>query len=116
QGKEILEKGQSVVIFPQATRSSEFVPEQFNSMAIKLAKNTGVKVLPMAIKTDFWGNSRHLKGFGPLDRKKPIYIIFDEPMSVKGNGKEEHQQIIRFIISHLEEWKKSPNPLKKHYI
>jgi 1-acyl-sn-glycerol-3-phosphate acyltransferase len=114
QGKEILERGQSVVIFPQATRRIEFVPEHFNSLAIKLAKNTGVKVLPMAVKTDFWGNSRHLKSFGPLDRKKPIYMTFDEPMSVKGNGKEEHQQVIRFISSHLEKWKKSPNSLKKH--
>jgi 1-acyl-sn-glycerol-3-phosphate acyltransferase len=113
QGKEILERGQSVVIFPQATRRIEFVPEQFNSLAIKLAKNTSVRVLPMAVKTDFWGNSKRLKGFGPLDRKKPIYITFDEPMTVKGNGKEEHQQIIRFISSHLEKWKKSPNPSKK---
>lgn len=113
QGKEILDKGVSLVIFPQATRRVEFIPEQFNSLGIKLAKNTGVKVLPMAIKTDFWGNSQHLKGFGPLDRKKPIYMTFDEPMTVKGNGKEEHQQIIRFISSHLEEWKKSPNPSKK---
>jgi len=114
QGKEILEKGQSVVIFPQATRSSEFVPAQFNSLGIKLAKNTGVKVLPMAVKTDFWGNSPHLKGFGPIDRKKPIYMTFDKPMTVKGNGKEEHQQIIRFISSHLEKWNEAPNPSKKH--
>jgi len=106
QGKEILEKGVSLVIFPQATRRKEFVPGQFNSLGIKLAKNTGVKVLPMAIKTDFWGNSKHLKGFGPLDRNKPIYMTFDEPMTVKGNGKEEHQQIIHFISSHLEEWEK----------
>lgn len=113
QGKEILERGQSLVIFPQATRRVEFIPEHFNSLGIKLARNTGVKVLPTAIKTDFWGNSPHLKGFGPLDRKKPIYMVFDEPMTVKGNGKEEHQQIIRFISSHLEKWKKSPNPSKK---
>ena len=106
QGKEILEKGVSLVIFPQATRSKEFVPEQFNSLGIKLAKNTGVKVLPMAIKTDFWGNGKHLKGFGPLDRKKPIYMTCAEPMTVKGNGKEEHRQIISFISSHLEEWEK----------
>lgn len=113
QGKEILERGLSVVIFPQATRRSEFVPAQFNSLGIKLAKNTGVKVLPTAVKTDFWGNSKHLKGFGPIDRKKPIYMTFGKPMTVKGNGKEEHEQIIRFIGSHLEEWKKSTNTSKK---
>lgn len=107
QGKKILQNGKSLVIFPQATRRVEFIPEQFNSLGIKLAKNAGVKVLPMAIKTDFWGNSKLLKGFGPIDRKKTIYITFHEPLTVKGNGKEEHQQIIRMISSHLEKWKDS---------
>jgi 1-acyl-sn-glycerol-3-phosphate acyltransferase len=106
QGKEILEKGVSLVIFPQATRRQEFVPGQFNSLGIKLAKNVGVKVLPVAIKTDFWGESKTIKGFGPLGREKPIHMVFGEPMTVKGNGKEEHQQIIRFISSYLEEWEK----------
>lgn len=109
QGKDIIERGQSLVIFPQATRTVKFDPGKFNSLAIKLAKNCGVKVLPMAIKTDFWGNSKYLKSFGPLDRKKTIYIKFDEPMTINGNGKEEHQQIIRFITSQLEEWNASPN-------
>ena len=107
QGKEILEKGISLVIFPQATRRIEFIPEKFNTLGIKLAKNTGVKVLPTAIKTDYWSNGKYLKGFGPVDKKKPIHISFGEPMTGNGNGKEEHQQIIRFIGSHLEKWQET---------
>ncbi|UCH98804.1 MAG: 1-acyl-sn-glycerol-3-phosphate acyltransferase [Candidatus Aminicenantes bacterium] len=110
EGQQALENGLSLVIFPQATRSLEFNPEKFNTLGVKLARNTGVKILPLAIKTDFWGHSKIIKGFGPLDRKKPIYMTFGEPITIKGNGKEEHQQIIRFIGSHLEKWQQPANP------
>ena len=104
-GKETLARGLSLIIFPQSTRSTRFIPGKFNSLGIKLAKNAGVKILPMAIKTDFWGESKRIKGFGPLNREKPIYMTFGEAMTINGNGKEEHRQIIEFITSHLEKWK-----------
>jgi len=109
QGIEILKKGKSLVIFPQATRTPHFDPEKFNTLGIKLAVKSGVKILPTAIKTDFWGDSKIIKGFGPLDRKKPIYITFGSPIEIKGNGKEEHREIIHFIQSHLDQWKQSRN-------
>jgi 1-acyl-sn-glycerol-3-phosphate acyltransferase len=104
QGKEILAHGKSLVVFPQSTRTRDFNPVKFNTLGVKLAKNTGVKIVPTAIKTDFWGESKLIKGFGPLHREKTIHITFGEPMTVNGSGKEEHQQIIRFIISHLDRW------------
>jgi 1-acyl-sn-glycerol-3-phosphate acyltransferase len=103
-GEEILKSGQSLVIFPQSTRTRQFIPEQFNTLGVKLAGKAGVKVLPMAIKTDFWGDGNWLKGFGPLYREKTIYMTIGEPMSINGNGKEEHRQIIEFVRSHLEKW------------
>jgi 1-acyl-sn-glycerol-3-phosphate acyltransferase len=104
-GVELLSKGISIVIFPQSTRSLDFKPEEFNSIGVKLAKKAGVEVVPVAIKTDFWGNGRWIKELGPLDRHKPIHIRFGEPFRVTGNGKEENQKIIDFIKSSLEEWK-----------
>jgi 1-acyl-sn-glycerol-3-phosphate acyltransferase len=105
EGEKTLNSGHSLVVFPQSTRSVDFVPEKFNSLGVKLAKKTGVKVLPTAIKTDFWGPGKTIKGFGPLERQKPIYMTFAEPMAIQGNGKEEHRQIVQFISSHLNEWK-----------
>ena len=113
EGEKILEKGTSLVIFPQSTRSPVFIPEKFNSLGVKLARQAGVKVLPMAIKTDFWSDSKLIKGFGPLERKKPIYITFGEPLAVTGSGKEEHQHIVRFIASHLEKWRQPPDSLSR---
>ncbi|MEI6050371.1 MAG: lysophospholipid acyltransferase family protein [Bacteroidota bacterium] len=104
-GANLLSKGVSIVIFPQSTRSLEFKSEEFNSLGVKLAKKAGVAVVPVAIKTDFWGNGKWIKEIGPINRHKPIHIRFGEPISVTGNGKEENQKIIDFIQSSLEEWK-----------
>ena len=54
-----------------------FKPEEFNSIGVKLAKKAGVPVVPVAIKTDFWGNGRIIKELGPIDNKKTIHIKFD---------------------------------------
>jgi 1-acyl-sn-glycerol-3-phosphate acyltransferase len=99
-----LSKGISIVIFPQSTRSVEFRHEEFNSLGVKLAKKAGVKVIPVALKTDFWGNGKVIRELGPLDSRKTIYIKFSEPFPVTGTGKEENQKIIDFIQSSLKEW------------
>ena len=104
-GSNLLSKGVSIVIFPQSTRSVEFKPEEFNSLGVKLAKKAGIQVIPVAIKTDFWGNGKLLKEIGTLDHNKPIHIKFGEPFSIKGNGREENQKIIDFILTSLQEWR-----------
>lgn len=104
-GMDLLSRGISIVIFPQSTRSIEFRPEDFNSLGVKLAKKAGVKVVPIALKTDFWGNGRIIKELGPIDRSKHIYIKFGEPFEVTGSGKEENQKIIDFIQTSLAEWR-----------
>jgi 1-acyl-sn-glycerol-3-phosphate acyltransferase len=104
KGMELLSKGISIVIFPQSTRSIEFKPEEFNSLGVKLAKKAGVKVVPIALKTDFWGQGKVIKELGPLDSKKIIYFKFGEPFPVTGTGKAENQKIIDFIQEALKEW------------
>jgi 1-acyl-sn-glycerol-3-phosphate acyltransferase len=104
RGKELLSKGTSIIIFPQSTRSAEFVPEEFNSLGIKLAKAAGVQAMPMAVKTDFWANGKYLKDLGAIKRNRPIHMVFGQPFPIYGNGKEEHQRTTNFIVSHLREW------------
>lgn len=106
EGQEILEKGRSLVIFPQSTRYIEFDPEKFNTLGIKLGKRAGVKIIPTAIKTDFWGNSKihFIKDLGPISRDKPIHMVFGEPLEIKGSGKGEHQYVIEFIQANLKKW------------
>lgn len=104
QGKELLASGTSIIIFPQSTRSAEFITEEFNSLGIKLAKAAGVQVMPVVVQTDFWENGKYLKDLGAINRSRPIHMVFGQTLSIHGTGKEEHQQIIDFIVTHLREW------------
>ncbi|MFZ2338634.1 MAG: lysophospholipid acyltransferase family protein [Bacteroidales bacterium] len=104
KGMELLSRGTSVIIFPQSRRSVEFKPEEFNSLGVKLAKKAGVNVVPLALKTDFWGQGKIIKELGPLDSSKHIYFRFGEPFAVKGTGKTENQKLIDFIEASLKEW------------
>lgn len=104
EGPELLAKGISIVVFPQSTRKDEFIPSEFNSLGVKLANKANVNVIPVAIKTDFWGHGKFLKDLGPIHRNKPIYMDFGKPMEVSGSGKVEHEKIIEFISSSLTKW------------
>ncbi|MCK4699421.1 MAG: 1-acyl-sn-glycerol-3-phosphate acyltransferase, partial [Bacteroidales bacterium] len=46
QGGKLLEEGTSIIIFPQKTRKVDFVPNEFNSLGVKLAGRAGVQVIP----------------------------------------------------------------------
>jgi len=107
-GMELLSKGISIVIFPQSTRSIIFRPADFNSLGVKLARKAGVKVVPFALKTDYWGNGKIIKELGPIDISKHIYFKFGEPFTVTGTGKDDNQKIIEFIQSSLADWEKHP--------
>jgi 1-acyl-sn-glycerol-3-phosphate acyltransferase len=103
-GATILSEGRSLVIFPQTTRTPVFDPKEFNTIGIKLAKRANVPVVPIALKTDAWGNGKRLKDFGKIDPSKKVYFSFGNPMVVKERGVEEHNAIIDFIEQHLKEW------------
>ena len=106
EGVESIKNGVSVVIFPQSQRMVKFDPEKFNTLGIKLAKKSKAQIIPVAIKTDFWGNGTFAKDVGALKRNKPVHIKFGEPFSIEGPGKKEHQQVIDFIESNLAAWNK----------
>jgi 1-acyl-sn-glycerol-3-phosphate acyltransferase len=105
EGQRRLADGMSVVIFPQSTRTPEFKRESFNSLGVKLARQAGVRAIPVAIKSDFWGERGMLRGFGPVRPWRRIRIEFGEPFSVEGRGRTEHERVVEFIESRLAEWK-----------
>jgi 1-acyl-sn-glycerol-3-phosphate acyltransferase len=104
KGLELLKKGTSIIIFPQSTRSLVFEPEKFNSMGIKLAQKAGVKVVPVALKTDFWGSGKLIKEVGPIYPEQEIYFNFGEPFTPEGPGKIQNQKVIDFIQESLSSW------------
>ena len=103
-GKQLLSEGVSVILFPEGTRQDIFSPRRFNSLAVKLALKADVPVIPVALRTDFWGAGKRVKEFGPLHTDRPVHILFGDPIHPTGRGKAEHQKILDFISSHLIEW------------
>jgi len=112
QGGKLLEEGTSIIIFPQKTRKVDFVPEEFNSLGTKLAGRAGVQLIPVAIKTDFWGNGKFIKELGSIDTNKTIYMTFEKPIHIQGTGKEEHKKIVEFISGKMEEWREKEESKK----
>lgn len=104
EGVEKIQKGISIIIFPQSTRSVEFKPEEFNSLGVKLAARAKVPVVPIALKTDAWGMGKIIKDFGKIDIKKKVWIKFGKPIKIQGRGAEEHEKIIEFIQDSLSKW------------
>ena len=103
EGTARLQNGRSIFLFPQHTRTANFVPEAFNSLGIKLARRAVVPVVPVAVKTDFLENGRYLRDFGALNRDLPIHIAFGAPFNV-ANSKEAHRRVLDFIQHHLNLW------------
>lgn len=104
--KEVIKNGKSIIVFPQGTRTTEFDSKKFNTIGIKLAKHTGIPILPIALKTDFWTNGKLIKEIGKIDINKEIYIEIGKPIYVKNNGQDAiyNKQITDFISTKLKEW------------
>lgn len=104
KGHDLLLKGYSIIIFPQATRNIVFDAASFNSLGIKLARKAGVLVVPVALKTDFQSNGNIIKEIGIINPAKPIFVKIGDPMAVEGNGQKTHQKVIGFIEDNLKKW------------
>lgn len=103
-GLERLRKGISIIVFPQHTRSREFNPQMFNSIGVKLAKKAGVPIVPLALKTDAWGQGTKIKELGPVRVGMTVRYNFASPISVTGQGKEEQAAICQHIERLLGQW------------
>lgn len=104
RGPELLRAGRSVVVFPQSTRSTTFVPREFNTLGVKLAERSGVPVVPFALKTDFMGVGRIVRDCGALNRTLPIHLRFAAPVRPPFKSRDAHHTVVHFIRECLTEW------------
>lgn len=107
QGCQRLNAGTSVVVFPQTTRTTQFDAEQFNTIGIKLAKKAGVPIIPLALKTDCWGNGRRFKDFGAIDPARKVHFEFGAELDSAANPRQLHSTIVDFIQNKLHSWEQS---------
>lgn len=103
-GLERLNRGISIVVFPQGVRAATFDPLRFNTIGVKLAHRAGVPILPLALRTDAWAIGKLVMEVGKIDPAKPVRFAFGEPMSIEGRGAEQQSAMIAFIDRKLREW------------
>lgn len=103
-GAARLRHGLSLVIFPQTTRSHSWDPSTFNTIGIKLARRAGVRVVPLALRSDAWGIGPIIKDLGRFRPQLPVHFAFGEPIEVTGNGREAHEAVVSFIATRLQSW------------
>ncbi len=101
---ERLKAGISIIVFPQTTRMTQFDPELFNSIGVKIAKKAGVPVIPLALKTDAWSNGKMLKDFGPIRTSSEVHFSFADPLTIEGNGAKQQEVIVNHIQKNLAKW------------
>ena len=104
EGQRILGEGRSIIIFTQGTRRTTVEPADFNSLGVKLARKAGVPVVPIALKTDTWGEGFLINDLGSIDPGLPLHVRFGAPVEIKGAGREEHAAIVDFIKTSFDEW------------
>ena len=61
-------------------------------------------VVPIALKTDAWGEGSLIKDVGPIDPKLPVHVRFGAPVEIR-DGREEHTAIVDFIKNSFDAWK-----------
>ena len=105
EGVERLQRGISIIVFPQSTRTLQFDPRHFNSIGVKLAKRANVPIVPLALKTDAWGQGKKFKELGKISPSLPIRYRFGQAMHIHGQGREEHEAVCAFIADALQEWR-----------
>jgi 1-acyl-sn-glycerol-3-phosphate acyltransferase len=98
----------SVFVFPQTTRTSMFAPEHFNSIGAKLAKRENVPLVPLALKTDFWGCGKLVKDIGKINPRLDVKFRFGEPLDAS-DEREANRKTIEFISNTLAEWGAIPS-------
>jgi 1-acyl-sn-glycerol-3-phosphate acyltransferase len=103
-GMERLQNGSSIVVFPQTTRSLTFDPGQFNTIGLKLALRAKVPMVPIALKTDAWGNGKWLKDVGRIDPSKSVHFAFSHPITIEGRGTLQQKEATDFIQAKLSDW------------
>lgn len=104
QGPPLLDQGVSIILFPEGARRHKFVPQNFNSLGVKLARRAGVPLIPLALCTDAWPMGPCGVDFGRIDARRPARLAFGPPIEVDAKAGEAQQATLEFITRQLEAW------------
>ncbi len=108
EGTDRLRRGISVIIFPQAHRTTTFDRKAFNSIGMRLARAAGVPMVPIALDTAAWSQGRLLKDIGWIKPERTVRLSVGNPIPVGGSGQAAHREVMDFIEARIAEWSAHP--------
>lgn len=97
-----IQKGVSIMLFPQSTRSQNFVASDFGSLGAKLANKLNCPLIPVALDTRFWKIGSIVKDLGGLDSRYPVRVSFGKPLDPEMGEKELQKNCITHIANFLK--------------
>lgn len=92
EGEKKIKNGESVVVFPEGTRSKTGEVGEFKNGAFKIAERTGCRIIPVVLKNDRYlmENSRY---FGIVQ----IYVKFLPPINTNELSTEERKNLHKIV-------------------
>ncbi|MDP4280808.1 MAG: lysophospholipid acyltransferase family protein [Bacteroidota bacterium] len=100
RAKEAIGQGNSVIIFPEGTRTRDGHIQPFKSGAFRLAIETGAPVLPIVVKGTFVAIK---KGEFLIYKNKNIEAVILDPISTKGFTHKNIKELMEKTSSRIRE-------------
>ena len=104
-GVQRIERGVSLIIFPEGDRMEAFDRTKFNTIGAKLAARTSAPIIPMAVQTRAWPVGGLFGYLGRIDPSQPARIAFGPPILAADRGRGAQEALIEFIESKLADWR-----------
>ncbi|MEN3013992.1 MAG: lysophospholipid acyltransferase family protein [Endomicrobiia bacterium] len=105
--KKLFNKGISIIVFPQATRTKFINEKKFNKIGIKLARIFKVELLPICVKTDFLEMGKIIKDIGKVNPGNSLYIKIFPPIRQDELNLTTHTLLVNLFKTTLNNWFKS---------
>lgn len=99
----VKKKGESVLIYPEGTRSKDKEVHEFKEGSMKVATKTGCKIVPIAVT----GTDDVFENQFPKLRKKNVTVQFGVPIDTAALSKDEMKFIGRQCKDMIVEMKKA---------
>ncbi len=97
QATELLKQGQSVVIFPEGTRSKMSDMGEFKAGSFRLAFNSGATIVPIALKN----TELIFEANGVLIKGQTVYVNIGEPIGVVGMNRAEQKALPKKVQNYV---------------
>jgi 1-acyl-sn-glycerol-3-phosphate acyltransferase len=106
RAKDRIRNGQSVLVFPEGTRSRTGALAPFKKGGFHLAIDAGVPVVPVALR----GTRECMPPGAHLTRSGPVHVTFGEPIPTDGLDEEHRESLREQVRERIAEMLADPLP------